>query len=143
MTFNVKKYVDNLFTTGYSKKELKYHSKQINKIRKKGKKKGKKKKALKKQFKYMNKMIEHGQQRKGVKKTPMMSQAAINVMNILNDGAINDVWNNSNVPMYNGYANAYHTMHRLDRIESMMATKHKPKPKPKKRSNIHTIHDWK
>ena len=142
MGFDVKKYVDDLFDKGgYTKKQLKKHSKKINKIRGKSGKKGKRK-ALKKQFKYMNKMVEDGQKRQGKKSRKMISKRGIGLVKHLSDDDVNHIWNNTNVPMYNGYANAYHIMHRLDRIESMMANATKP-VKKKRRSNIHTIHDWK
>ena len=141
MGFDVKQYVDELFNKGYKKKQLKKHSKNINKIRNKSKKIGKKK-ALKKQFKYMNKMVTHSQQKQGKKSKKMMSKNAIRMSQQLSDNDINHIWNNTNVPMHNGYANAYHIMHRLDRIESMLSKP--PVIKPKKyRGNIHTIHDYK
>lgn len=137
MTFDVKKYVDELFDKG-NKKKLKKHTKNIKKIRKKNK--GNKKKGLKRQFKYMNKMVEDDQQKKGQKKKKIMSKRAIRMVGRMSDDAVNDTWRYTN-----GYANAYQVMHRLDRIENMLSN-NKPlvQQQPKKHtSNIHTMRDWK
>ena len=138
MTFDVKKYVDELFVKGYNPK----HTKNIKNIRKNHKQN--KKKGLKKQFKYMNKMVTNKQKKKGKKKKKIMSKRAIKMVDRMSDDAVNDTWRYTN-----GYANAYHVMHRLDRIEHMLANQPLVKTNPpqrqphKRRSNIHTIHDWK
>ena len=87
-------------------------------------------------------MVQHGPRKK------LMSRNAINMLDAFSDRSVNHIWNRTHIPMYNGYANAYHVMHRLDRIESMLANAPKlPGAVPKKhirsrRGNIHTIHDF-
>ena len=125
MPFDVKKYVDDLFSD-------KKHAKKVKKIRKKGKKSGNKKKALKKQFKYLNKA-------KNGKKKPM-SKRAIHMVDHLNQKTVNHVWKKTK-----NVSNAYRVMQRLDRIEKIL-TGNKEIPQNSNNnnnSNIHTIHDYK